>query len=91
MITNIVYPLRIFYSQCGRVFKVLRGSKVSPKFKNGQKKCPIFENGQILGKKPHFFSLSYWNGANPEFLIHYFVMIIFNEYFGNRFRNFFCH
>jgi len=25
-----------------------RGSKVFPKIKNGQKKCPIFKNAQIL-------------------------------------------
>jgi hypothetical protein len=26
----------------------IRGSKVFPKIKNGQKKCPIFKNGNIL-------------------------------------------
>ena len=36
----------------------IRGSKVFADFKNGQKKCPIFEFGGILGlKNPRFLGL----------------------------------
>jgi len=37
-----------------------RGAKVFPKSKNGQKKCPIFRRGRILGgkrQKKHFVSI----------------------------------
>ena len=40
MIINLFITSKLQCSQSGRVFLVFRGSKVFPKVKNGQKKCP---------------------------------------------------
>jgi len=42
---NIIF---VSCSQSGRNIEENKGSKVIPKSKNGQKKCPIFKNGNTL-------------------------------------------
>jgi hypothetical protein len=45
---NSLNIILLLYSQSGRNIDKNKGAKVFPKFKNGQKKCPIFKSADIL-------------------------------------------